>query len=296
MKIQMIINPSSGDQSSGQRLDELYETLSKRHEVNRFYTEKKDDCTLQTLRSIEELVDLIIVSGGDGTVHETVSAFGTKASKVPVLIIANGTVNDFSRYLHLPTENEKILEMVENMSTIEVDIGKVNNRYFVNVAAFGLLSEIGHKVDIEAKARLGRLAYYFEGVKTFPELMNKPITLNIITRDSSLVESVYLCIVSNSSSIGGFENLAPEASVTDGKLDVLVIKKSSFFEMASTMLKSLRGEHIDNENVLYFQTDYLEISAPDQHVELDVDGELGGQLPATISVSKNKMRVVIPTT
>lgn len=296
MKIKFIINPSSGFQDHERQLQKINELLTLNHQVDRVYTQEQDDAKVHALNAINDEYDCIIVSGGDGTVNEIANAVGTTKSKIPVAILPNGTVNDFAKYLDTPTDPEEFVHMLEEFKTVDVDLGCINNNYFANVAAIGSISQIAHEVEKETKAVLGKLAYYLEGIKKIPDIFNKTINIKLVTNEFAYEEESIVLMISNTSSIGGFKKLAPRARITDGYFDVILIKKTDLLGAADVFLKTLSGEHINNENVLYFHTDHLVVTAiEDEDIPLDIDGEHGGFLPAEFSVLPAQFRLIIDT-
>lgn len=294
MRIKFIINQSSGSQDHDLQIEEICRMLEERHVLEVFYTEKKDDATLATDDAIRDGVDLLIVSGGDGTVNEVANSIGDKRSQLPVAILSNGTVNDFSKFLEMPSDPKDFVEMIENCNTIDVDLGRINDSYFVNVAAMGTASNIAHEVDKEIKARFGAMAYYLQGLRKLPELLTESMHLRLTSGEFHFEGEAMLLVISNTKSIGGFTNLAPEADLSDGKFDVLLIKKTNFFSIADVFFKSLTGEHTENEDVLYFQTERLTVESLSQNeVEIDIDGEHGGILPIQFSTIPRGFRVVV---
>ena len=292
-KVKVIFNPSSGRQSTERKLDRLCKLLlDDGYLVNKFITEKKNDAMLETIKVCKEDWDMIIVSGGDGTVNEVAKGIASSEKKVPVAILSSGTVNDFANYMEIPKNINEFYEMIKRENVIDVDLGKVNDEYFVNVAAGGILSNVGYQVLPETKMVLGRLAYYIEGLKEITLQNLESIRLNIESEEYSLNEDVLLFIVSNSSSIGGFKKLAPEADVLDGLLDVVIIKKSGVQDLANIFINIFSGEHINHPNVLYFKSKKVELKS-DQDIPIDLDGEYGGKLPATFEIVPNAFRIII---
>lgn len=145
-----VINPSSGQRNLQQSLDRLIGQLILRQIVNKvdvFYTEKKDDGYYQALNCNEQDYDFITVVGGDGTINEVVSGMVASNKKIPLCILAAGTVNDFANYLNLPTDINGVCEVIKNFNTVCCDVGKIDDRYFMNVAAGGMFSDISFTVS-----------------------------------------------------------------------------------------------------------------------------------------------------
>ena len=122
---------------------------------------------IETMKACKEDWDIIVASGGDGTVNEVAKGIANSERKIPVAILSSGTVNDFANYMKIPKNIMDFYDMIKRENTIDVDLGKVNSEYFVNVAAGGLLTNVGYQVLPETKMVLGRkrMAYYIEGLK-----------------------------------------------------------------------------------------------------------------------------------
>ena len=292
-RIKLIVNPSSGRQTSEVRIDNLSKLLlDDGYTISKFFTSKKNDAMNETIKSCNGDWDIIIVCGGDGTVNEVAKGIALSENKLPVAILSSGTVNDFANYMNIPTKIADFYNMIKTGKLVDIDIGKVGENYFVNVAAGGLLTNVGYQVQPEAKAILGRMAYYFEGLRELALEGIAPINMKFESLEYTKEEKVLLFLVSNSSSIGGFKKLAPKAEVIDGLLDVLIIRESDIGEIANIFFNILRGEHINHPNVAYFNTNKISVSC-DSKVTLDIDGEYGGLLPATFEVVHKGMTIFI---
>ncbi len=292
-KVKIIYNPSSGRQSTERRVDRLSKLLlDDGYILNKFITRKKDDAMLETIRACQEDWDIIIACGGDGTVNEVAKGIANSERKVPVAILSSGTVNDFANYMKIPKNINLFYEMIKRERTIDVDLGKVNDEYFVNVAAGGLLSSVGYQVLPETKMVLGRMAYYLEGLREITTQNFEPIRINIESEEYTKDEDIFLFLISNSSSIGGFKKLAPKADVLDGLLDVVIIKKSDVQDLASIFFNIFSGDHVNHPNVKYFKTKKIRLTV-EKDMDIDIDGEYGGKLPATFEVVPKAFRLLV---
>jgi len=292
-RIKFIINPSSGRQSMEKKIDNLCKLLlDNGYIVGKFFTKKKYDAMFEAMNTTLDEFDLIVACGGDGTVNEVVKGVMNSKDKLPITILASGTVNDFANYLEIPKTAKDFFQMIKRGQVVEVDIGKVNEDYFVNVVAGGLLTKVAYQAQPEIKAVLGRMAYYLEGVR---ELINQglePVKIKIESEEFTSEEDIMLFVVSNSSSIGGFMHLAPTADVLDGLLDVVLIKKADVAELANIFLNVLTGEHINHPKVIYYKTKQLSITSNDDIV-VDVDGEYGGKLPSKFMVIPKGLKILV---
>ena len=294
--VKVICNPSSGRQLIQKRTDALCNLLiNNGYVVGKFNTEKKDDAMYETIKTVSEGWDLIVVCGGDGTVNEVAKGIAKSSKKIPVAILSSGTVNDFANYMQLPKDIEGFFQMINKGKTMEVDLGKANDEYFINVAASGLLTDIGYKVSPEIKAILGKMAYYIEGLKEIPKSRFKPIKIRFESEEFTGNEDVLLFLISNTSSIGGFRRIAPNADVKDGYLDVVIIKRSEVQDLAQIFINIFSGEHINHPNVIYFKTKKIKAyPLNEEKITIDIDGEYGGILPATYEVLPGAFRILVP--
>jgi len=269
--------------------------INEGYVVAKYNTKAKDDAMYETLKTCSEGWDLIVASGGDGTVNEIAKGIAKNGNKIPVAILSSGTVNDFANYMRIPKEIEEFVDMIKKGNTIDVDLGKVNDEYFINVAASGLLTDIGYKVAPEIKAVFGKMAYYIEGLKEIPRSRIKPIKVAFKSDEFCGEDEVLLYLISNTASIGGFKKIAPGADVSDGYLDVIIIKKSEMQDLAQIFINIFRGEHVNHPNVVYFKTKKITVESKEQEdITIDIDGEYGGKLPATYEVVPNAFRVIVP--
>lgn len=295
-RVKIICNPSSGRQIMQKRVDSLCNLLiNDGYIVGKFNTKAKDDAMYETIKAVKEGWDSIIVCGGDGTVNEVAKGIAISGKKIPVGILSSGTVNDFANYMKFPKDIESFFKMIKDGNVLDVDLGKVNDEYFINVAASGLLTDIGYKVSPEIKAIFGKMAYYIEGLKEIPKSRFKPIKVRFNSDEFKGEEDILLYMISNTASIGGFRKIAPDADVTDGYLDVIIIKKSEVQDLAQIFINIFRGEHINHPNVLYFKSRKIEVhSLEDEDITIDIDGEYGGKLPATYEVLPKSFQIFIP--
>jgi len=292
-RIKFIINPSSGRQAMEKKIDTLCKLLlDDGYILAKYFTRNKYDAMLEARRTCNEDFDLIVVCGGDGTVNEVVKGIATGGRRVPIAILASGTVNDFANYLGIPRNTYEFFDLIKRDKVIDVDIGCVNDDYFVNVAAGGLLTNVAYQAQPDIKAVLGRMAYYLEGLKELVNQGLETVRVTIQSEEFTSEEDILLFVISNSSSIGGFTKLAPEADVVDGLLDVVLIKKADIAELANIFINVLTGEHINHPKVIYYKTKKLKVES-DRKIVVDIDGEYGGKLPAEFRVIPKGLSILV---
>lgn len=300
MKGLFIINPSSGKQNIDSMLREIMATLILDQicsHVDVFYIKGKDDAKNRAAELKPGDYDFIVSVGGDGTLNEVTNGLILSESNIPMAIISAGTVNDFATYMKLPQTADGFCQMIKDFQTKKVDVGRVNNEYFINVLAAGLLTDIAYKVPKDKKAVLGKMAYYLEGVKEFPKQLSQNMTLTFNSKEYSGTEDIMLFLVANSKSVGGFADAAPLASVSDGYLDVMIIKKMALLTEAPDLIfKLFQGEHPKHPSIEYFQTKELSVLPTEQTagIAIDYDGEILEEgLPVDISIVPEALNLII---
>ncbi|MCD7778136.1 MAG: hypothetical protein LUH47_06510, partial [Clostridiales bacterium] len=184
--------------------------------------------------------------------------------------------------LQLPKKPEEICKIIAENRIAEIDVGKAGDKYFINVCAGGLFSDISTSIDNNLKANIGKLAYYIEAVRQMAEY--KPLHLKITDSKGKIYdERVVLFLCLNSSGTGGIKNLSPAASIQDGLFDFLFIRDCDMTEIPDLLLKYITGRLSENKNILYLKDHLVKIEMTEgSKAATDVDGELGSDLPLTI--------------
>jgi len=287
-KFILVYNPVSGDASFKFKLDNVIENFQhKGCIVIPFRITNEQDTSDFVLLTQEIAAEGIIVSGGDGTIHEVINIMLECNVDLPLGIIPSGTSNDFAAYLQLEKDIDMCVDIVVRGNIKTFDVGKVNNKYFFNVASAGLMTSVAHSADVVLKNTLGKMAYYFRGLAELPNF--KALKMRIIADDNVIEEEVFLFLVMNSGTVGGFPRLVPYAQIDDGKLDLLIVNKCNLPELMSLFISFLKGTHYNSKYVTYIQAKKISIECTEE-VDSDLDGELGPKLPLYIEVVPNKVK------
>lgn len=300
MKGLFIINPSSGRQNFRDKIKDIAGTLILEQicsSIDVFYTEKQYDAKNKASSLKKEEYDFVVAVGGDGTLNEVVSGIVEGENHIPVAVISAGTVNDFATYLNLPQEPEEFCEMIRSFNLKEVDVGRANGSCFINVVAAGMFSDVGFKVSKDKKASMGKFAYYLEGAADLPRQLTSAFHMRFTLDDDRILEEeILLFMVANSQSVGGFREIAPLASTSDGIFDLIIIKKMDFFQVGPLLLGILQGDHVNHPAVEYIQTSHVLIeNLSEEAPNIDYDGEqLMSGFPLNIDMIPGGVTIVVP--
>lgn len=291
-KIKVIYNPTSGSQANKKSIDAIcIDLLNKGYLLSKAATTGKNSAYEETVKANDEKYDIVIACGGDGTVNEVINALADCKSEMKLGVFPIGTVNDFANYLNITASPKDMVKLIVEDSTSHADLGVAGEKHFINVAAGGKLANVGHETDKSLKAIFGRLAYVAEGIKVIPDIVTQDFRLKYKVDGEEFEDDVYLFLIANSSSIGGFKKIAPKASISDRYLDVIIIKNSNnLIDLAQVFIQVLSGEHINNENVDYFHAKEIELDS-EFPITVDIDGEYAGELPMKFKISDYQVKV-----
>ncbi len=293
-KIKIIQNPSSGRIGYEDEFNEVCRLLlQKSFVLHLFKTQKKDDAYYETKLAVKEGYDLIIVAGGDGTVKEVAKGLYESKTDVPMAIFRTGTVNDFANHLKLPRTAEAFIKLIDKQNSIPVDVGVINGDVFINIAAAGIFTSIAHVTKKEVKKYLGRGAYYLEAMANLPKNLTTSYRLRVTSDEFTHEDDYHLFLITNSSSVGGFDKMAPIAEIQDGYFDCIFLRKAPLMMQADIFMKILMGKHLESSYCDFFRSKHIKIELlEDKKLELDIDGEYGGGFPIDIKVENGAIYVL----
>ncbi|CAM3661691.1 diacylglycerol kinase [Cohnella lubricantis] len=293
IRARLIYNPTSGREEIRRRLPLILQRLEKGGiETSCHATEAKGDAILAASEAIERGFDLIIAAGGDGTLNEVVNGISGHERRPALGVLPMGTSNDFARALGIPKRWQNAVDLIVRGHSKPVDLGIADGKYFMNIAGGGFLTDLSYEVPSKLKTMIGQLAYY---VKGFEKIVNfRPTRLKLSAEGVGDFEGEFmLFLIANTHTVAGFEKLAPQAKTDDGMFDVLLMKKCNLAEMIRlASMAVMRGDHLNDSHMIYFQTNKLSVETDDR-VQLNLDGELGGELPCSFQVLPAHIRVLV---
>ena len=290
-KLLLYYNGYSGNGMFRNNLDHIIERCQETGYQVTVVRAKKGVMIDRALSEIDqEEYSRIIACGGDGTINICVNAMVRHDIHLPLGILPAGTANDFAYYFELPNNIDAALNVALGDRTTKADVGLVNGKCFINVAAMGAMVDVSQKTDPTLKNAIGTLAYYLKGASELTQL--HPINVRLTTPEKVREEEIYFMTVCNGESAGGFRKLSPNSMMNDGLMDVVAFRKMPILEFSPLLFEVLNGRHPENKNVLYFQTDSLLIEA-DEDMPTDVDGECGVKLPLEFSMLKQRLDIFV---
>lgn len=277
-KVKFIYNPYSGENTILNNLDNVIDTHQRNGYTVIPYRISKGHSIEDAFDDIDESYSYILLAGGDGTVDSVVNAMKKKDINIPIGILPVGTANDFAKFIGIPSNVAEACEQIIKYEPKPVDIGRINDKYFINVASTGLFTDISQKTDDELKNSIGKLAYYIKGIEQLPNF--RRLKVKISSKEVTYDGEMYLMLVFNGQTAGNMK-LATRADVSDGKLDVILFKATAIHDLLPLFIKVLKADHLDDSKVLYFKTDDILIET-DEDIVTDIDGERGPDFPVRI--------------
>ncbi len=287
-----IYNPLAGKHQISVRLDDIVNRFQNNNIFVQFYRFTGDD--------LNELIDLlkesefssIIISGGDGTLNTIINVMLHHNIHLPIGIIPSGTCNDFARSLGIPKTLEKGLDIILSEKKVGVDIGVINGeRYFLNTCAGGLFANVPANTENELKERLGPFAYYLQALSEVVNISSFP--LKIRTDDEIIEEDALLFLILNGKHGAGFTNVIEQAELTDGMMDILIIKNCSRLELAPLAFKVLNQGLTDDKCIRRLRTKACTIESSHKLLT-NIDGEDGLYLPFSVEFINKGLEVFVP--
>ena len=290
----IIMNPTAGHERAPKYLPLLQEVLEKRFkEVEVKITEKPGDATTFAREAALAGRDVICM-GGDGTINETINGMVPVDSPSTFGFIPFGTVNDLARALHIPRSPKGAIRMLETAVRTKIDVGKVNDRYFINVVAAGSISEAVGKVTIKEKTLFGSLAYFMKGATVLNKQKSYHFKVETDTGRKVKVTSTLIAAMLTDSA-GSFHNLLPPEERNKGLIKLCLMHNFEWLWALKSAPKLLSGMQMgpDFLTVVSFKKAHLSI-AENEPIATNVDGDLGPTFPLDLEIFPDRLTIFTP--
>jgi YegS/Rv2252/BmrU family lipid kinase len=234
-------------------------------------------------------IDSVVIAGGDGTLNA--AAFGLLKSGLPLGIVPAGTANDLARTLGIPDDVGGALDVIARGEERRIDIGRVNDQLFFNVASIGLSVELAHAMSREIKRRFGRLSYSLAALRVITRA--RPFSALIVSEGEVARVKTFQVAVGNGRYYGGGNAVEKSAEIDDGRLDLYSLEMDRVWKLA-WMARSFRaGEHGAFEEVRSVRGRNFEIHTRRPR-RVNADGEILTSTPARFSLMPKAIRVFAP--
>lgn len=273
-RLLFILNPFSGKAQIKNQLLEIVDIMVKAgYEVTVYPTQAQGDA-IHKVEEEAEAYDLLVCSGGDGTLDEVVTGMMHRGLTMPLGYIPAGSTNDFATSLGIPKDMVKAANAAVAGKEFPCDIGSFNGDYFVYVAAFGLFTDVSYKTSQEWKNVLGHAAYILEGVRSLHDIPS--FRMQVEYDNTRLQDEFIYGMISNSTSVGGFKGMTgKDVLLDDGVFEVTLIKKPKNPIELNEIIASLINLVDDTDMVYSFKTDEVKFTASED-IPWTLDGEYGG--------------------
>lgn len=287
-KMLFIYNPRAGKAQIRSNLLDIIDIFVKAdYEVTAYPTQAAGDA-IKAVKERHAGYDIVVCSGGDGTLDEVVTGMMQCDEKVPIGYVPAGSTNDFANSLKIPKSMIKAADVVVNGRDFACDIGTLNNHNFIYVAAFGIFTDVSYETKQDVKNVLGHAAYLLEGVRRLPMVRSYALK---ISYDDEVIEGEFLYgMITNSFSVGGFRGITgKDVLLDDGMFEVTLIRKPTNPLDLNNIIVALVDKRVKSEYIYTFKTACLTVES-EEAVSWTLDGEFGGE--HTKAVIENKQKVL----
>lgn len=277
------------------------------------FTKKQGDGIALAKRGAENGRKFIIACGGDGTINEVANGILQSDADCELGVLPQGTGGDFRRTLGMPNDSREAAKALRDGTTKLIDVGKVSfinrndeqtSRYFLNVASFGLSASIIERVKTSAKLEWlpndllrGKTSFALSTLQEILGVDFVTVRVKIDDNEEKSLNTINFCVC-NARFFGGGMKIAPDASINDGKFDVVNIGDIKTAKIILNAYKLYNGSHLELSEVKATNAELVEVfpAEKNQSIYIEVDGELPGKLPATFGILPNALSVRVPKT
>ena len=289
IKMYFIVNFFAGKALISDKLGEIINEFTKAgYEVTVHPTQTSDDASVSAKYACENDFDLLVCSGGDGTLSQCLQGIMQSERRIPIGYIPAGSTNDFAKSLGIPSGTMEAVRWIIDGHPVPCDIGGFNNEYFTYIVAFGAFTNITYETPQQVKNILGHTAYILNGLTHLTSIRSKRMKIEY---DNNVIEDDFIFgMVTNSSSVAGLLSMN-DYLLDDGLFEVVLIKKPANIMQLQRIVRSIINisEEIDKDYIKFFRTDKITFtSLNDEIITWTRDGEYGGDSLVNTVVNCNK--------
>lgn len=274
-KIIYVVNPISGTKKKDLFMQQVTSATTKKEiPFEIFPSDVSGDYDLLEDKIVKERFTDVVIIGGDGTVNQVINAL--RHLPVQFGIIPMGSGNGLAFSAQIPSKPIKALQLIFEGVAKPTDAFLTNGQFACMLSGLGLDAQVAH--DFANKAGRGLLTYTQQSLVNY--FKAHPYQFEIKMNGFSFYTDAYFICVANSNQFGNHVKIAPEASISDGLLDIVIVQKMNKAKLPFAILQQIRGNNklqtlvndISQKNILYFQTTELTINNL-KHAPLHIDGE-----------------------
>ncbi|UNC90668.1 diacylglycerol/lipid kinase family protein [Candidatus Contubernalis alkaliaceticus] len=287
----VIVNPAAGKGKVKKLWPDIESYLKKQKICFTYeFTRGLNHARELACRAMAKKIKKIIVVGGDGTIFEVIN--GIDPGKVTLGIIPMGTGNDFARTAGIPQDWKKACRVLANGNEMPVDLGRINEYYFINLSGTGLDAMTVCDAN-RLKKYLGKISYVVGLLKQL--ICFKPIHIEVLGRDLCYSARAWMVSVANGKYYGNGMMVAPRALLDDGLLDIIIVEELPRLEFLKVFPQVYKGTHLDHPKVRFFRERELEIKTQ-RPLPVHCDGEILNLTSLKYSVVPGKLTIKVPGT
>lgn len=292
-KVKLIYNSGAGQSKFSYFLDTIIEKFMENDiEVLIYRAGERDNLEEFLKDSDSENLYGIIAAGGDGTLNRVVNIMMKYQIKTPLGVIPAGTSNDFAKHIKMPKDFYECIDKILDNNVMPIDVGQVNDKYFINVCSAGLFTNSSQRADKNLKKLLGKLSYFITGAKELFKF--RPFSVKIETDDEMFFEKINLFLIFNGSSVGGMTYFTSDSSIQDGFLDLVIIKNCNLHEVGGLVANIMAGRSFDDKNIIYKKTKIINIQKLKGNCDRpDIDGDEAPDFPLQVKCIENGINMFL---
>jgi YegS/Rv2252/BmrU family lipid kinase len=287
-KLALLVNPASAGGKALGVLPQVEAELRRLGTDYRVVMSDSGDHAKQLARGMADAGEVAVAIGGDGLVGTLAGALDERRGAMA--IVPSGRGNDFARVLEIPKDPAEAARLAATGEERLLDVGRVDGKTFVGIASYGFDSEC-NRIANETKLIKGNLVYAYSALRVLASW--KPARFTVTVDGERHEYSGYSAAVANSKAFGGGMFLVPHAELDDGMLDVFLVADQSKWRYVKGLFKVFKGTHLDDPAVTVARGKVVEIAA-DRPFTVYADGDPLAELPATVTVEHQTLRVIVP--
>ena len=285
----LLVNPTAGRGRALQVLPKVHAALDALGAGHRTVTTRSIDHAYEEAGRAAREGETVVALGGDGLLRPLAGAL--KGTDSALALIPCGRGNDLARVLGVPTDPTEAARVAVEGEERLLDVANVEGTPFMGIASFGLDSD-ANRIANEAKLVKGNAVYLYAALRALAAW--KPATFAVTVDGERHEMTGYSVAVGNSKAYGGGMFVLPNAELDDGKLDVMLVRKTSKLRCLVEMPKLFKGTHVESEHVEFLRGEEIEVTS-DRPFAIYADGDPIGATPAILRVERRCLRVIAPS-